>query len=289
MANKIFETIFDRKIKNFASIFIDDSSSIFFDEENKLIHPGEYGKYRENALKDLLRHITKHKVSDGFVITPENVSSQVDVVVYKNDETPILEKNYIDFFSIESVIAIGEVKSTLNKSDFTVALQKLARNKQLNEEKKGKCIKKEYKGSEHDELISFLVCKTTSFDISTFNFDEIYEGIENKYRHNFILDLEKGLICYQFNFTNLNEVDKDLFIKEGGNVEAISWYGYPNFTFNGNSYNTQSVIYNMIPEKQYDHIKLFLAQLASAINDKSLYSTEFVHYLGFPFSPIFKG
>ncbi|MGH1516406.1 DUF6602 domain-containing protein [Chryseobacterium sp. JK1] len=288
MANRIFETVFDRKIENFASIFINDSESIFFNEENKLIHPGEYGKYRENALKDLLGYITKHKISDGFILTPENVSFQLDIVIYKNDEAPILEKNYIDFFSIESVVAIGEVKSTLNKSSFIDTLKKLARNKKLNEEKRGKCIKKEYKGSEHDELISFLVCKTTSFDINTLDFDEIYKGIETKYRHNFILDLEKGLIGSEFAYNNLNEIDAKLFIERNGNIDAISYYGYPIFTFNENLYDTQSVIHKTDPARKYDHIKLFLTQLASALNDKNLYSTEFVHYLGFPLSPIFR-
>lgn len=287
MGNRIFETVLNRKIEIFASTFIEDSASIFF-EENKLIHPGEYGKYRENSLKELLRHITKHKVSDGFIITPDDkVSTQIDIVIFKNDEAPILEKNYIDFFSVESVIAIGEVKSTLDRTAFIDTIRKLATNKQLHQSRKGKCLKKEYNGPEHDEIISFLVCKTTSFDISTLNFDEIYIGIEQKYRHNFILDLDKGLIGYEFPFKNLNADDTNVFVQNKGNIDATVWYEYPNLTFNNNLYKCKDIYHPIQTDKKYNHIHLFLTKLTQTIEYKNLYSTELLNYLNLPTVPTF--
>src|SRR5690554_269757 len=289
MSNRIFKTVVNRKIENFVSTFVLDSTSIFFDDQNKLFHPGEYGKYRESALKELVKHFTRHKVSDGFIITPDDrVSTQLDIVVYKNDESPILEKNHINFFSIESVIAIGEVKSTLSKAELKAALVKLATNKKLRESSIGKCCKKEYNSVEHDEIISFLVCKTTSFDLTTLNFDEVYDGIENKYRHNFILDLEKGLIGYEFRYNDLGQSDIELFVNNGGSLEATVYYEYPVYTFIDNVYNFLPVIHNAINTQKYYHIKLFLTQLAQAIEYKNLYNTEFVHYLDLPIAPIFK-
>jgi hypothetical protein len=126
MGNKIFETILNRKIENFVSTFVEDSRSIFFNENLQLFHPGEYGKYRENSIKDLLQVLTKYRVSDGFIITSKNnQSTQCDIVIYDNSDFPVLENNFTQFFSIESVIAIGEVKSTLNKRDFSLTLKKL--------------------------------------------------------------------------------------------------------------------------------------------------------------------
>lgn len=286
MGNRIFETVLNRKIDNFVLTFVEDSSSIFYDN-TKLIHPGEYGKYRENSLKDMLRLITKHKVSDGFIITPnDKISTQLDIVIYRNDEVPLLEKNFIDFFSIESVLAIGEVKSNLNKSDFVEALRKLAKNKMLHNDKQGICYNKKFGSPEHDDLISFLVCASTSFDINNLDFDEIYNGIEEKYRHNFILILEKGLIGYQFHFNQLNQEDSEIFINKGGNIHASVWYEYPFHAFNKNIYKTKNVVH-LAEDDKYYHIKLFLTMLSSSLDYKNLYDTSFINYLNFQISPVF--
>lgn len=61
MASKRFEQIFYRQISQFVGMFSEDSNSIFKDEKNKLIHPGEYGRYRENTSKQLLRMVLDKK------------------------------------------------------------------------------------------------------------------------------------------------------------------------------------------------------------------------------------
>ncbi|MGD9678722.1 MAG: hypothetical protein AB7V16_10315 [Vulcanibacillus sp.] len=47
MSSEIYKTILNRKIDNFKSMFSRDSNSIFRDQTNKMIHPGEFGMYRE--------------------------------------------------------------------------------------------------------------------------------------------------------------------------------------------------------------------------------------------------
>ena len=82
MPNKIFETILLRKIETLVSTFVEDSQSIFYSENSKIFDPGEYGRYRENSVKDLLQQITKYKVSDGFIITAtDKKSTQCDIIL----------------------------------------------------------------------------------------------------------------------------------------------------------------------------------------------------------------
>ena len=44
MASKIFKQIFERQIAQFVGLYSEDSTVIFKDERDRLIHPGEYGR-----------------------------------------------------------------------------------------------------------------------------------------------------------------------------------------------------------------------------------------------------
>jgi hypothetical protein len=286
MGSKIFQTILTRKIDGFASTFIEDSESIFF-EEGKLIHPGEYGKYRENALCDLIKLITSHKVADGFIFTSKNnTSTQLDIVIYNKEEVPLLETGNVNFFTIESVLAIGEVKSNMSKAEFVKALQKLAVNKKLNSERVGTNTFKSGNRTESDELISFLVCKKMNFDYNNLNLNEVYNGIERKYWHNFVLSLEDGLMGYEFKNQNLSKANKAIFEKSGGNLDSTIWYEYPIYTFNNEVYEASEVFHKI--EKKFYHIELFITKLAATLKYKSLFSTDFLEYMELPKAPVFK-
>lgn len=289
MGNRIFETVLLRKIENFTSTFIEDSSSIFYDIDNKLIHPGEYGKYKENTLKDLLKLLTPHNVSEGFVITSKDkTSTQLDVVLFNKEEAPLLHNNYTNFFSIESTLAIGEVKSKLNKTEFKSALVKLSENKKLQDDRSEKsCYKNKFNLFEHSDIISFLVCSSVSFDPQKVDFDEIYGNIEEKYRHNLILILEKGLFDYNFQFSNLNKNDLSLFKMNKGNLESGFWYEYPRFTFNNNVYKTQNLFHPINENNKFYHIKLFLTHLHHSLSSINLHETNFLFYTDLPISNIF--
>ena len=49
MPNKIFSTLLERQINQFIETYQKDSNIIFKDFNNTLIHPGEYGMYREQC------------------------------------------------------------------------------------------------------------------------------------------------------------------------------------------------------------------------------------------------
>ena len=51
MANSVFMDIYLQKLREFVNIFSDDCEHIFKTHTDTLIHPGEFGKYREEATK----------------------------------------------------------------------------------------------------------------------------------------------------------------------------------------------------------------------------------------------
>lgn len=279
MSNRVFDTILKRNIKNFVATFVEDSDSIFYDKET-LIHPGEYGKYRENSLKDLLKFFTKYKIADGFIITDKNsISKQCDIVIYDNEDLPMLENNNTQFFTIESVIAIGEVKSTLTFTDFKKTLIKLAKNAMLFEESQS-TIKKKGHGDEHDTPITFLVCKNIKFDISNPRFDEIYEGIDRKYWHQGILILEKGFFHYNFEFKNLNKPDTKHFSNIGFDLEshAAVERSSVTYTYAGEQYPSNHSLKPIQEDKKFYHIMMFLTGLSQSIFYKTLYDSHLIGY-----------
>ncbi len=53
MSNNIFTTLINRRIDSFINTYELDADSLF-KQDDKLIHPGEYGEYREKCLRLLL-------------------------------------------------------------------------------------------------------------------------------------------------------------------------------------------------------------------------------------------
>jgi hypothetical protein len=107
--------------------------NIFSNDNGKLIHPGEFGIYREAICKRFLEFIIPKKLSidNGFLINTNNeVSTQCDIVIYDSKHTPLVQSNELQrFFPIETVCAIGEVKSTLSKAQLKETLLKLSKVK----------------------------------------------------------------------------------------------------------------------------------------------------------------
>ncbi len=128
MANQIFDSLLIEKIDQFKSSFSNISKEVFYDEEKKRIfHTGEYGTYRESIVRDFLQFIIPRglDISTGFLMTSlDDVSTQCDVVIFDSKMTPIYEEGERQrFFPIESTHGIGEVKSTLSKTEFKKALE----------------------------------------------------------------------------------------------------------------------------------------------------------------------
>lgn len=211
MSNKIFGKILEEKIEFFKFSYSKTSKEIFYDEQQrKLIHPGEFGVYREFICRDFLRTIIPMRLDlgNGFIITDRgNVSNQIDIIIYDKNNTPLIENSeHQRFFPVETVVGLVEVKSDLSKNEFKVALNKLAMNKKLKEEMSNPTpIKRDIIGRydpinyAYDNIFSILICNKLDFDISNLSneIDSYYEmDILQRQKHNLVLSIEDGLLAY---------------------------------------------------------------------------------------------
>lgn len=239
MSNNVFYQILNEKVEQLRTAFSNTSNLIFRDLDNKLFHPGEFGSLREDICKEICQMFTPKpfEISDGFIIDDnEHVSNQCDIVVYDTQYTPKIESsNKMRFFPIETISAVGEVKSTLSKEKFVEALKKLSALKKIREKITPSQIlrpryeagsKIEYKGHtlsngynpekfEYQQITTFLICQKLDFNVEEIvdQFDAIYgEECPAKFRHNLILSFEDGLMSYFESFDkNKNSIDLRAF------------------------------------------------------------------------------
>lgn len=212
MGNKIFHELFKQQVEYFRNSFSNTSQNLFYDEEKeKLIHPGEFGIYRENICKSFLKFIIPAKldIDDGFIINSfEGISTQCDIVIYDKGNTPLIRSmEFQKFFPVETVIGVGEVKSDLSRSDLKAALLKLSEIKKLRDwivndgiiSLSGQpTIKFDPVNNLGDQIFTFLLCKKLDFNHDNLvdELKEIYGPIDQRYWHNIILSLDDGLILY---------------------------------------------------------------------------------------------
>lgn len=216
MANKIFRSILNEKIAAFRFAFEQTSKDIFWDEGKKqLTHPGEFGMYREAVCKELLRLFIpgRLEIGNGFLINDiGEVSTQCDIVVYDKNSTPLIENNERQrFYPIETVSAIGEIKSNLDKEGLKLAINKLAKNKLMRENMTSPvAIRRENPGPfeprnyMYDHIFSFIICNKLTFDFRSLpkEINSMYDvGTEPRLKHNLILSVSDGLLTY-FDSTN---------------------------------------------------------------------------------------
>jgi hypothetical protein len=213
MGHRIFRTILNDKVEKFKFVFEQTSKNIFWDEKsNQLIHPGEYGKYREAVCKEFIRLLIPGRldISEGFIITPENgTSTQCDIIVFDKNNSPLIENTEMQrFFPIETVCAVGEVKSDITKSELKTALNKLAKTKTLREQVKSDTflfrhnkVAEDFNPIEkpRDNILTFLICNSFKF-----NYENLDKEIGSFYsrefdpwhKHNFILSIKDGICLY---------------------------------------------------------------------------------------------
>ncbi|MQX53470.1 DUF6602 domain-containing protein [Alcanivorax sediminis] len=209
--------LLDEKINEFKTAFIENSRLLFVDDEGSLVHPGEFGTYREDVVKKFLTNILPERMGmeSGFVVTSNGkISTQCDIVIYDKSVTPLIKnENGQRFFPIESVVAIGEIKSKLSTSELKKALRKLAKTKSLRdylyEPSYTYCKKEEGNASiyqpekdELDQIITFLICEEFSFSPreNLVNIMDCYkEELPHRpfcHRHNMVLSINDGLLTY---------------------------------------------------------------------------------------------
>lgn len=285
MASDKLKNIFNRHIEQFVGLFSEDSTLIFKSEKGKLIHPGEYGRYREESCKELLRLIlNKHvNISDGFVITGnDTVTSQCDIIIYNSDISPIIADGIARMFPAEEVRMIGEIKSTLSRKDFIDALRKLAENKKkIIEGRYGYGIaQKEEDCKMYDTIGSFLLCNKLSFNYDELTYDEIYGDIDKKYWHNIVLSVEDVTMNYLLRLGDFSQKVKDVFIKNNVDIMKEVAFYYPTFECSGEKVETVENYIHIMKEDKYAHIKSFCIGVASCCKEVWIYQYDPIVYLG---------
>ena len=263
---EIFENLLIQKIGTFVSDF-KDSKMFFYDETKKqLIHPGEYGIYREKICKEFLKTIVPSRLNfgTGFVINTYNeISTQCDIIIHDSQFTPLIQNDELQtFYPVECIASIGEVKSNLSKTNFIQALKKLADIKKMRENIKNPVIlypesPRTYDPKNHiyDQIFTFLICEKFEFNYENIvdEFDSIYEGIPSYLRHNLILSIEDGLICYY-----------------DGNKTMM----YP---IVGNNICKNRMV---ISDKKYPFLKLFASYIFLGTSSATILYSEITDYMG---------
>ena len=179
-----------------------------------------------------------YAIGDGFNLTSKDkVSTQCDIVIYDNNTIPLIQENLVNFYPVETVVGIGEIKSSLNKSQFKEVLRKLAKNKALQEERISSRSREETDCfREFDSICSFLICNDVNFDLQSISFDEIYQDIPWSLRHNCILIINKG--CFFYKMTR-NCIQNSLLAKQ---TEREFTYSFPVHIEKGSLYPIKSAI-----------------------------------------------
>lgn len=156
-----------------------------FEKKAELIsHPGESGEAREEALKDVLRRYLPQRcgIATGFVIDSNwRESLQMDIIIYDKNYSPVFEvtgdKRY---FPCETVLAVGEVKTSIDTSELEDSFKKIASAKALERAGSDKMIgpgatmgtleRDEY----YDQIFGFIF---TSNSLKEQNLLETYEDL----------------------------------------------------------------------------------------------------------------
>ncbi len=295
MSSTQFITLLTREIDSFIGTFAHDSNSLFKNENDKLIHPSEYGMYRERCFRRLLQLVLsrEYSVTDGFIITSnDNISTQCDILVNNAFSMPLTDRGLGNFYPVEDVCAIVEVKSDLTKGELTNALRKLSVVKQLSDDRKGVITSKAHFLNQN-YIPSFLVCNKIKCDIEALNYSEIYKDIDRCYWHNAILSLEDGIILYWLQFKDFPPRTKRLYRDCGFDVEnGRTDFQYSQHIFDfTSSVETHNCAYNYIKidqDNKYYHILYFLTLMRQAIEEMIRYQFDSIEYLGFHSNTLFK-
>ena len=221
------QSIIDEKIQRFRFAFAYTSKNVYTNHNTKKIYsPGEFGSFREETCKDFIRCFIPQRLSiaSGILLNHTgDVSSQCDIVIYDRNNTPLIENERNQrFFPVESVAAIGEIKSDMSKRNLKIALNKLARNKALaSKNSPNSMTSRKAAGFEEiynplrETAVSFLICNELSFKATAEEIDKLYDSdIEHWQKHNMILSINDGLYLYRDDekgkISSYPETDKEL-------------------------------------------------------------------------------
>ncbi|TDX09725.1 DUF6602 domain-containing protein [Flavobacterium sp. S87F.05.LMB.W.Kidney.N] len=276
MGNPAFEALLIEHFEKFKLSFNETTVKLFVNEQGQLIHPGEYGAYRENICKDFLRLLIPQNldINKGFVITSlEKVSTECDIIIYDRENTPLLQSNELQrFYTVETVCSVGEIKSTLSKSDFKLAINKLARVKKLRDDIQYPSILKRDIEKKipynpvnigYDGIFTFLICKKLNFNIDNLpnEIDSLYDSdILHYQKHNLILSIDDGVLLYYFDDINLGH-KKTLYYPFFSNTNLKHRFVFPY-------------------QNKYAHLKTFSSYFFAGVSSATILFPDMVNYMG---------
>lgn len=239
MEYRVVENLMQIKLKNFINKY-KNASKLFENDgvKNKLLHPGEYGIYKENLVGKLFSYTIpqKYTCGTGFVTNMnKEITTQCDIILYDKMNAPFLEIDEMNrFFPQEVVYAIGEIKSKLDKTKLFEALLKMANNKKIRPDFDGitgdyESVDVRPKKNAYDSICTFLICDEVEgwSDRIGEEIRQMYEknNIDVQYRFNLILSLKNGVLSY-----DANAIIKT--IKEhGGKLDESFEVGNGHFSF----------------------------------------------------------
>ncbi|MDD4347736.1 MAG: hypothetical protein PHF70_01415 [Opitutales bacterium] len=182
--------------------------------------PGLVGSAREHEVRNKLQSVlpTKVAVSTGCVIDSfGNTSKQCDVILFEKDHCPVFSINgdpAATYIPCESVIAVGEIKSSVGTSDINDAVDKIARVKSLRRYHNNPTCFRQYgsvmsiQGSpsesfdpEHkplDQIYGFILCHSFSLAAATIA-DRYATACSHHHEHlspNLMVSLKDGLVLF---------------------------------------------------------------------------------------------
>lgn len=191
-----------------------------FSRAGRATTPSLVGSARENAVRNKLGQIFPQSVgvASGCVIDIDNnTSNQTDIIMYEKDVCPVFSINNTPettYFPCESVIAVGEVKSTLGSKELLDAFAKIESVKQLRRYMKDDlsfrsyCSRTVLVGTSAqkfdqfnkplDQIYGFVICEKIGIDVEAF-LVKCKEEINKRPAHvvpNMIVSLNDGVLLY---------------------------------------------------------------------------------------------
>jgi hypothetical protein len=180
---KIFNSVefLNRMSKELVDAFINAGSATT---------PTTVGAAREHVVREKLGRVLPANISvgSGFVIDSfQHTSKQTDIIIYEKDICPVFSianTPETTYYPCESVLAVGEVKSTLDTDDIEDAFRKIESVKSCQRYVRDSLYWRKYcntfstLGAEserfdqnnkwQDQIYGFIICQTLGLEVDSF-------------------------------------------------------------------------------------------------------------------------
>lgn len=197
--------------------------------------PGLIGAAREVAIRNQLKKILPGVVSVGsgcVIDSYGSTSKQQDIVIYESNQCPVFSINESEdatYYPCESVIAVGEVKSTLGRRELEDSFEKIKSVKSLKRYSEDNFSWRKFGNSTgiagadserfdpenktSDQVLGFIICKRFGLKPKTFleAYRELSNGLGVHLRPNVCISLEDGIV---------------LAIDDSGSQRTVRWDSY---------------------------------------------------------------